>query len=115
MAIRLRSAECRITLRQRTSRGAAATAIKSARDGGASHTAPLPLRQTENAQAAPTVSDESERENSLDSTTAFAGATLTPINDWLWQGDACAAQLCEQFGALSLDGYGLEGKAEAVR
>jgi DNA mismatch repair protein MutS len=89
--------------------------IKSARDGGASHTAPLPLRQTENAQAAPTVSDEGERANSLDSTTAFAGATLTPIDDWLWQADSCAAQLCEQFGALSLDGYGLEGKAEAVR
>ena len=43
------------------------------------------------------------------------GATLTPIDDWLWQADGCAAELCEQFGARTLEGYGLEGKYEAVR
>ncbi len=40
---------------------------------------------------------------------------MTPIDDWLWQSDSSAAQLCEQFGARSLEGYGLEGKWEAVR
>jgi DNA mismatch repair protein MutS len=40
---------------------------------------------------------------------------LTPIDEWQWQGDNCVAQLCEQFGVRSLEGYGLEGKPEAVR
>src|SRR5207302_10424638 len=35
--------------------------------------------------------------------------------DWLWQTDSCASQLCQQFGSLSLAGYGLEGRSEAVR
>ncbi|HKC63784.1 MAG TPA: DNA mismatch repair protein MutS, partial [Pyrinomonadaceae bacterium] len=52
---------------------------------------------------------------SSEDSTVFAGATLTPIDDWLWQADSCGAQLCQQFGALSLEGYGLEGKFEAVR
>jgi DNA mismatch repair protein MutS len=88
--------------------------IKSARDGSA-HTAPLPLGQKENAQSISSVGDASVAAGSLDGAAVFTGATLTPIDDWLWQAEDCAAQLCEQFGALSLEGYGLEGKSEAVR
>jgi len=88
--------------------------IKSARDGSA-HTAPLPLKQKENAQSTSSVREASDAVGSSDNAAVFTGATLTPLDDWLWQADDCAAQLCEQFGALSLEGYGLEGKSEAVR
>ncbi|HZB46062.1 MAG TPA: DNA mismatch repair protein MutS [Pyrinomonadaceae bacterium] len=40
---------------------------------------------------------------------------MTPFDDWQWQTEACAAQLCEQFGSLTLEGFGLAGKGEAVR
>jgi DNA mismatch repair protein MutS len=88
--------------------------IKSARDGSA-HTAPLPLRQKENAQSASSIDGANDAADSSDGAAVFTGATLTPLDDWLWQADDCKAQLCEQFGALSLEGYGLEGKSEAVR
>jgi DNA mismatch repair protein MutS len=88
--------------------------IKSARDGSA-HTAPLPLTQKENARSTSSARDSNDAAGSLDNAAVFTGATLTPIDDWLWQAEDCAAQLCEQFGALSLEGYGLEGKSEAVR
>jgi DNA mismatch repair protein MutS len=42
-------------------------------------------------------------------------ATLTPLDDWLWQEDECATLLRNQFGVHSLEGYGLKGKHEAVR
>ena len=42
-------------------------------------------------------------------------ATLTPLDDWLWQTDDCAALLIKQFGVRSLDGYGLTRKHEAIR
>ena len=89
--------------------------VKSARDGAATHTAPLPLKEKESAQSTSSVGDSSVAAGSSDNTAVFTGATLTPIDDWLWQADDSAAQLCEQFGALSLEGYGLEGKSEAVR
>jgi len=44
-----------------------------------------------------------------------SGATLTPLDDWLWQEAECAALLLKQFGARSLDGYGLTSKGEAIR
>ncbi|MDT5060193.1 MAG: mismatch repair protein MutS [Acidobacteriota bacterium] len=88
--------------------------IKSSRDG-ALHTAPLPLKQEENTQSTSSIRDANEAADSSQRESVFTGATLTPIDDWLWQGDGCAAQLCEQFGALSLEGFGLEGKPEAVR
>ena len=78
------------------------------------HTAPLPL----NAQAS-TASDEAAKPNEIrpDIVTpdVYAGATLTSLDDWLWQGDDSAALLTKQFGARSLDGYGLTGKSEAIR
>ncbi|MGH9972164.1 MAG: DNA mismatch repair protein MutS [Pyrinomonadaceae bacterium] len=41
--------------------------------------------------------------------------TLTPLEDWLWQGDECAALLRDHFGVRSLEGYGIERKREALR
>jgi len=46
---------------------------------------------------------------------SFGGATLSPLDDWLWQGEACAQLLREQFGVKSLDAFDLENKFEAVR
>ncbi len=43
------------------------------------------------------------------------GATLTPVDDWLWQETECASLLMKQFGVRSLDGYGLTKKTEAIR
>jgi len=45
----------------------------------------------------------------------FGGATLTSLDDWLWQTEDCAALLIKQFGVRSLDGYGLTSKSEAIR
>jgi DNA mismatch repair protein MutS len=52
--------------------------------------------------------------NPLPKGEGIGGATLTPIDDWLWQIDDCAALLLKQFGVRSLDGYGLTGKDEAI-
>lgn len=90
--------------------------IKSTRDE-ASQTAPLPLRKPENVGATSSDSDATVSTNEFpkDEGSVFEGATLTPIDEWQWQGDASVAQLCEQFGVRSLEGYGLDGKPEAVR
>ena len=90
--------------------------IKSERDGAA-RTAPLPLSRAGEAESAPASTDGSGLAAELPAggLTIFNGATLTPLDDWLWQTEDCATQLCEQFGARSLEGYGLTGKYEAVR
>jgi DNA mismatch repair protein MutS len=90
--------------------------IKSARDG-ATHTARLPLQQRESAESPQTLSDGRDALANLPTAgaSAFAGAALTPLDDWQWQTDQCDALLCEQFGALTLEGFGLMDKPEAVR
>nr|MBA2732060.1 DNA mismatch repair protein MutS [Acidobacteriota bacterium] len=97
--------------------------IKSTSDV-ASRAVPLPLRQTGRDESTSSLDEstsslsdgtESIIDFGRDEGAAFAGATLTPIDEWQWQADACAALLCEQFGVRSLEGYGLEGKFEAVR
>lgn len=45
----------------------------------------------------------------------FIDATLTPIDDWLWQKKDCAELLLNHFGTRSLEGYGIERKDEAIR
>jgi DNA mismatch repair protein MutS len=40
---------------------------------------------------------------------------LTPIEDWQWTTDGCEIALLGQFGAKTLEGYGLSGKTEAIR
>jgi DNA mismatch repair protein MutS len=47
-------------------------------------------------------------------TTNGAGMALTPLDDWLWEPLACASLLLEQFGARTLEGYGLKKKTDAV-
>ena len=42
-------------------------------------------------------------------------ATLTPLDDWLWQNQDWESLLIKQFGVRSLDGYGLTVKTEAIR
>ncbi|HVS80994.1 MAG TPA: DNA mismatch repair protein MutS [Pyrinomonadaceae bacterium] len=81
------------------------------------HTAPLPLTETatapENFQS--TVNAETRVAVAhLQTSEAFGGAALTPIDDWLWQIKDCASLLLKQFGVRSLDGYGLTGKDEAI-
>jgi DNA mismatch repair protein MutS len=80
-------------------------------------TAPLPLSEKETAGAqSQTLSDaggqsaDSQRGDGA----VFGGATLTALDDWQWQEEACATSLREQFGVRSLEGYGLEGKYAAV-
>ncbi len=83
---------------------------------GKPHTAPLPLRtEGEGADAS-----QSPLVNKFESTSGSSNqrlfeAVLTPIDDWLWQQDECGAVLREQFGVRSLEGYGIEGKSEAIR
>ncbi|MDX6692710.1 MAG: mismatch repair protein MutS [Blastocatellia bacterium] len=92
--------------------------VKSAAQESEAHDARLPL---DNSEQAPHRSSDSQsaRDTTADATNnktaAFGGAALTPLDDWLWQLDSCEALLCAQFGALTLEGYGLDTKAEAIR
>jgi DNA mismatch repair protein MutS len=49
-------------------------------------------------------------------TANFGGGcmSLSPLDDWLWEPISCASLLLEQFGARTLEGYGLDGKIDAV-
>src|SRR5438067_607059 len=81
--------------------------------------------RSENRSAAlPIAEDNSEHSASSDLSgsqlptpdpSLVLGATLTSVDDWLWQEPECAALLLKQFGARSLDGYGLTKKTEAIR
>jgi DNA mismatch repair protein MutS len=87
---------------------------------GKPQTEKLPLQTeaggTEASPSSPTSQFQSSP-GSLNSPSAqrLFEAVLTPIDDWLWQAEECAAVLRQQFGVRSLEGYGLEGKPEAVR
>jgi DNA mismatch repair protein MutS len=78
------------------------------------HTAPLPLKAQANT-ASDVAAIPNEIRPDIITPDVYAGATLTALDDWLWQGDDSAALLTRQFGARALDGYGLAGKGEAVR
>jgi DNA mismatch repair protein MutS len=47
-------------------------------------------------------------------TAGAATLSLTPLDDWLWEPLSCANILLEQFGARTLEGYGLAEKTGAV-
>lgn len=79
------------------------------------HPAPLPLAEDDKSRLVSPSPDQHVAAGSSDHAAPFDAVALTPIDDWLWQTDDCAAKLREQFGALSLEGYGLEGKSEAIR
>ena len=78
---------------------ALAALVRAGFDQTRHHTAPLPL-----AEGSSTIDVSPIAVQTSD---VFGGATLTPIDDWLWQLDDCAALLLQQFGVRSLDGYGL--------
>ena len=88
---------------------------------GKVQTAPLPLSieansgsdsQGDQSQSGNGSSEGSSQGSSNDQ---LIDATLTPLDDWLWQEDEGATLLRNQFGVRSLEGYGLKGKHEAVR
>ena len=76
------------------------------------HTAPLPL-ETEPLDG----DDELPVARIMPAehaATRSEGLPLTPLEDWLWEPTSCATLLLEQFGARTLEGYGLAGKVAAV-
>jgi DNA mismatch repair protein MutS len=90
---------------------------------GKVQTAPLPLKVEPQQGDAPR--DQSSRGSQGDpgspigqsgsGADQFIDATLTPIDDWLWQKKDCAELLLNHFGTRTLEGYGIERKDEAVR
>src|SRR4030095_7764176 len=88
-------------------------------------TAPLPLTESiveptaetiaYNAEAPPPELTVNSGNNFPVSThhNQFIDATLTPIEDWLWQKKDCEQLLLNHFGTRSLEGYGVERKDEA--
>jgi DNA mismatch repair protein MutS len=80
---------------------------------GKVQTAPLPLQGGNEAPG----SEVTDRlQSTLTSSHEYGiSATLTALDDWQWQRDDCQALLREHFKVLSLDGYGLARKDEAVR
>src|SRR2546425_3876717 len=74
----------------------------------APRTEPLPINKSSAQQ-------EPSNDSTPDTSAVFAGATLTPLDDWLWQTEDCAALLKTQFGVRSLDGHGLASRSEAIR
>jgi DNA mismatch repair protein MutS len=85
---------------------------------GRTHTALLPLSSQADEPRGQATSPQTTplaRISPADGATPAAqGTTLTPLDDWLWEPLGCAALLLEQFGARTLEGYGLAQKTEAV-
>ena len=85
--------------------------VKDAYTGGAAHTAPLPLDVDESVDDGTPVARIMPAEAAA---LRSEGLPLTPLEDWLWEPTSCASLLLEQFGAKTLEGYGLAGKVAAV-
>ncbi|MDQ3687343.1 MAG: DNA mismatch repair protein MutS, partial [Acidobacteriota bacterium] len=85
--------------------------IKNVFAGHAGRTAPLPLSNNdEQSNVVPLA-----RPTPPDTVALNCGpVALTPLDDYLWEPIECASLLLEQFGARSLEGYGLHQKTEAV-
>ena len=83
--------------------------LKDSYSGRGPHTSPLPLNEASQAQGPVARITPAEQ-------SAFGAvpATLTPLDDWLWEPLMCASLLLEQFGARTLEGYGLANHTEAV-
>ena len=75
------------------------------------------LDRTPSTKPLPLEKEEAAGNSSVPSTAfgPFAGATLTAVDDWLWQSDESSSLLLKQFAVRSLDGYGLTSKTEAIR
>jgi DNA mismatch repair protein MutS len=87
--------------------------VREAYERAPAHTAPLPLEtgphhdKDVDAPVARIMPAEH-------AATRSEGLPLTPLEDWLWEPTSCASLLLEQFGARTLEGYGLSGKVAAV-
>lgn len=87
---------------------------------GKNQTEPLPLQTDDDRAQLASASLSNKFESTPGSSNSVHAqrlfdAVLTPIDDWLWQSEDCALVLRDQFGVRSLEGYGIEGKTEAVR
>ncbi|MDX6271177.1 MAG: mismatch repair protein MutS [Acidobacteriota bacterium] len=87
--------------------------------GSATHTEPLPLSNSPdtNVTNITNVVPFARPAAATVETANFGGGScmsLSPLDDWLWEPVSCASLLLEQFGAYTLEGYGLEGKIDAV-
>jgi DNA mismatch repair protein MutS len=77
------------------------------------HTERLPLQtEIEKEQAERALQATESDAKSSAANQPFIDAAFTPIDDWLWQAQDCAALLRQQFGVHSLIGYGIEGKVK---
>src|SRR5947209_682001 len=84
--------------------------VKDTYAGRGARTAPPPLSnepQSENAPLARITPSEH-------AASAGDAVALTPLDEWLWEPTSCASLLLEQFGARTLEGFGLGGKIAAV-
>jgi DNA mismatch repair protein MutS len=84
-------------------------------------TGALPLTPRQEGKLPPLSTGEEEtfsaghHRNSLSSgERPFLSATLTPLDDWLWQAEDAESLLIKHFGVQSLEGFGLTGKTEAI-
>ncbi len=85
--------------------------VKEAYAGATTHTAPIPLDVVESVDEEAPAARIMPAEHAA---TRSEGLPLTPLEDWLWEPTSCASLLLEQFGARTLEGYGLAGKVAAV-
>ncbi|MDT7690413.1 MAG: mismatch repair protein MutS [Acidobacteriota bacterium] len=74
------------------------------------HTAPLPL----NAEPVDADAPVARIMPAEQAATNNGDLALTPIEEWLWEPTSCASLLLEQFGARTLEGYGLGNKVAAI-
>ena len=82
---------------------------------GKPHTEPLPLQTNGSHREAQSSISNKFESGSASSNERLFEAVLTPIDDWHWQSEECAQVLRQQFAVRSLEGYGIEGKSEAIR
>jgi DNA mismatch repair protein MutS len=83
---------------------------------GKAHTEPLPLQGgRDDALSNNSTGFKQSQSRTGSSNQGPFDATLTPLDDWSWQTEECAALVRQQFGVRSLAGYGIDGKSEAIR
>jgi DNA mismatch repair protein MutS len=87
--------------------------VKDAYAGRGAHTAPLPpgAGMNDKDEDAP-VARITPAEHAA--TSNGGRIAITPLEEWLWEPTSCASLLLEQFGARTLEGYGLGNRVAAV-
>jgi DNA mismatch repair protein MutS len=87
--------------------------IKSGLSGRV-QTTPLPLQAPGHSEKQSEVLNKSQSPSNSKNE-PLIDATLTPLDDWLWQKEDCHNLLRQHFKVQSLEGYGLVKKDEAMR